>query len=115
MRCKFCGDDHYPQGTDNLGANLEGVVTLTFDSGRTYSVPVNLDHFIINHELQPPASLIGDLMNSRYVETGVIHAQGRPVVVKVDEDYQMGGVPAAAPYRLRDAIKAAVKARDRVD
>jgi hypothetical protein len=111
MRCQFCGNDHYPQG-DTTGKDLEGIVTLTFDSGRTYKVPANLDHFIIAHEYQPPGSLVGDLMNARYVAEGMIHTQGRPVVISIDEMYPMGGVPTAAPYRLRDYIKAAMKAKE---
>lgn len=104
MKCVFCGDERYPQG-DPTGKDIGGVVSLTFDSGRRYVVPSNLDHLILAHGFQPPASLVGDLMNSRQVSDEYIQAQGRPIEVKVGRDYPMGGVPSAAPYRLREYIK----------
>lgn len=111
MRCPFCGNDHYPQG-DKTGKDLEGVVTISFDSGRKYCVPINLDHFIIAHDYKPLNSLVGDLMNSRHIMDGAIHAEGGDLVnVVVGEDYPMGGVPVTAPYRLREYIKTVLRSQ----
>lgn len=104
MDCKFCNDDHYPQG-DMFGSELTGRVIINYDSGMSYDIPANLPHLIVAHSYQPPRSLITDVMNSRQVTTEMVGAVGKTVKVELDEYYSMGQVPLALPSRLYNQIK----------
>jgi hypothetical protein len=103
--CVFCGDDHYPQG-DNTDGSTNGNIKLCFDSGRSYEVPDNICHLILAHDYQPPTSLIGDVMNSRHTFVEPANVCKTTIVVEVDENYPLGAVPIAFPYRLQEIVKA---------
>lgn len=121
MNCEFCGNDQYPQPGqsdrdiwDLVGTGEStGNVTLTFDSGRSYVVPDNICHHVIAHEYQPSTSLIGDVMNARYVFGGVANTYGSTDIVVIDENYPQGAVPPAFPWRLKEIVVEACRNRDR--
>jgi hypothetical protein len=106
-QCAFCGKAHYPQGPA-VGNGPKYKVQLSFDSGRVYIIPDNLDHMVLAHEFQPSHAFVGDVMNARLVPEGLAQAHGKPVVIEADENYPIGTVPPAFPYRLQDIIQKAL-------
>jgi hypothetical protein len=102
--CRFCNNDHYSQNGPAVEENAAEVI-LFFDSGRSYRIPAALPHLILAHDFKPPSSLVGDVMNSRHMINPATR-QGKPYPIDVTEDFDMGGVPPAVPYRLMEFIKA---------
>ena len=99
--CRFC--DNAVDAFDN-----GEMVTLAFESGNQYTMPVNLPHMVSEHMYSAPTQLVGDVMLGRFLPNGSPHAYAAPVIIEVSNNFPIGPVPLAFPLRLREFIQIAL-------
>lgn len=68
-----------------------GDTILSFDSGRTWQMPDMILHYLADHEFQPPAEFVDDVMGMKCA--GVRRIQTKSVVQPTPVGYLRGSFP----------------------
>jgi len=82
--CEYC-----PSGGQGRYSHLSsGDVTLIFDSGRAWEMPDMILHYVADHNWQPPADFVDDVMNHQLV--GGQHPQTKSLAIPTKIAYLSG-------------------------
>ena len=113
--CEYCGWD--PQPKPLFSHLSSGDVTLVFDFGRMWEMPDMILHYVADHNWQPPAEFIDDVMNHNLVagQRAQTKSPTRPTrIAYLSGPFRTGPVPAGFVEKLESLMKQVAEMGKRV-